>query len=96
MMASESVSALLPILDELIALLRESDQKHWAAWLEKDRGLVADGDFYGVEHLLRAFGGMGSFNDVVLGEAERDARLDALRGALYDCAASVRRARERS
>ena len=96
MMPSDEAARLLSILDELIALLRESDETHWSAWLEQDRRLIANGDFYGVEHLLRAFGGMGSFNDVALGEAEKNAKLDVLRGALYDCAATVKKTRERT
>lgn len=31
----------------------------WASWLAKDARLVRNGDFYGVEHLLSAFGGTG-------------------------------------
>lgn len=96
MIASDAAAGLLSILDELIALLRGSGETHWSAWLEKDRILIANGDFYGVEHLLRAFGGMGSFNDVALGETEKDAKLDVLRGALYDCAASLKKARDRT
>jgi hypothetical protein len=96
MTASDPVAGLLSILDELIALLRESGQMHWSSWLETDRSMIAKGDFYGVEHLLRAFGGVGSLNDVALNEAEKDAKLDALRGALYDCAVALERARNRT
>jgi len=42
------------------------------------------------------FGGMGSINDVALGHAEKDARLDALRSALCNRAASLKRARDRT
>jgi hypothetical protein len=69
---------------------------HWSAWLETDRSTIANGDFYGVEHLLRAFGRMGSLNDVALDEAEKHAKLDALRGALYDCAVALKKARDRT
>jgi len=93
--ALDPVRGLLSILNELIAFLREFREMNWSAWLEKDRGRIANGDFQGVEHLLCAFGSMGSINDVALDNAERDARLDALRSALYDCAASLRRARDR-
>lgn len=82
MMASGAAAGSLSILDELTALLRSSDETQWSAWLEKDRRLIANGDFCWVEHLLCAFGGMGSFSDVALGEAIRDAKLDILRGAL--------------
>ena len=96
MMASGAAAGLLSILDELVALLRSSDEMPWSAWLEKDRRLIANGDFYGADHLLRAFGGMGSFSDVALGEPIRDAKLEIPRGALYDCAASLKKARDRT
>lgn len=73
-------------------LLRDADEKHWATWLEKDRELIAKGDFYGVEHLLQAFGGMGSFNDFGLAESGKDAKLCALRNTIYDYATALKRA----
>lgn len=59
-------SELVTILDETIAVLRSAQENHWSAWLEKDAAWIRADDFYGVEHFLSAFGGMGSLNDLVL------------------------------
>ncbi len=39
---------------------------HASTWLAKDATLIRNGEFYGIEHLLSAFGGMGSLNALVL------------------------------
>jgi hypothetical protein len=60
-------ATLLVAVEEAVTLLRAHREERWAEWLERGGRLVAAGDGYGVEHLLRAFGGMGSLNDLVLG-----------------------------
>lgn len=57
---------LVGLLDSAAAVLRSCGEEHWASWLERDAVLMQAGDFEGVEHFLRAFGGMGSINDLVL------------------------------
>lgn len=57
---------LLNILDELVALLHAAGEMHWVRWLESDAHRLREGDFYGVEHFLNAFGGMGSINDLII------------------------------
>jgi len=54
------------VLDELTALLRSHGEEHWSYWLERDAELIRHGDRGGVEHLLSAYGGMGSLNDIYL------------------------------
>jgi hypothetical protein len=56
-------AALLAALTDAEALLRERGDTHWADWLERDRLRIARGDAYGLDHVKRAFGGMGSIND---------------------------------
>jgi len=58
--------ALAGTLDELASLLRRHGELHWASWLERDAGLLRGGDFSGITDLLSAYGGMGSFNDLLL------------------------------
>ncbi|WP_147323358.1 DUF6966 domain-containing protein [Aeromonas dhakensis] len=41
-------------------------KKHWSTWLAHDAALIERRDFKGVEHLLSAFGDMGSLNDLVI------------------------------
>ena len=63
------LEALTLMLEETEALLRKHGIVQWAEWLKKDAMLIRGRDFHGVEHLLSAFGGTGSLND--LGLAER-------------------------
>jgi len=58
--------SLIRILDELVALLRRHGEAHWASWLESDLCRIRAGDFSGVTHFLSAYGGMGSFNDLMI------------------------------
>jgi hypothetical protein len=90
------------LLDEASELLSAHGATQWADWLSKDARLIRASDFYGIEHLLSAFGGMGSFNDVVLCSAsdggnparmliaEND-RLSELRTSIYDTAKKLAR-----
>jgi hypothetical protein len=64
------VSALVAMLEEAVSLFRRHGMGNWAAWLEKDVRLIGESDFYGVQHLLSAYGGMGSLNDIGLAEAD--------------------------
>ena len=51
-------------LEELAALLTKHGVSHWAQWVAGDLELVKAGNLRGIEHLLSAYGGMGSLNDV--------------------------------
>jgi hypothetical protein len=85
-------SKLLADLDEAIALLRDVGETQWRSSLERDRERIGRGDSYGLDSLLRAFGGMGSFNDLVLSQpgmdgsraAQADNRLWDLRNEIWD------------
>src|SRR5689334_20375693 len=94
-MASKPEAELISLLERAVDVLRTSGQKRWAAWLEKDRKLIADGDFHGVEHVLQAFGGMGSLNDVLLASESQDAELKRLTSRIYEIANALRRGRDR-
>jgi hypothetical protein len=61
------IDALVAMLDEAVLLLHDAGDAHWSNWLAKDAALIRRHDLYGVEHLLSAYGGMGSFNDFVVG-----------------------------
>jgi hypothetical protein len=56
------IDALAQMLDQAEALLRSYGQVRWAEWLTKDERLIRSLDGYGLEHLLSAYGGMGSLN----------------------------------
>ena len=92
-MASDSTIELLSTLEQAVQLLRDASQQRWADWLERDRRLIASGDFYGVEHLLQAFGGMGSINDIALREPSKNAALGSLLIRSYEIASELRQAK---
>lgn len=58
--------SLITALDELSTLLASHGENHWSSWLASDLSRIRAGDFAGITHLLSAYGGMGSFNDLVL------------------------------
>lgn len=47
-------------MNEAIELLQSVKEKQWSTWLAHDAALVEKRDLRGIEHLLSAFGGMGS------------------------------------
>jgi hypothetical protein len=55
---------LVEVLTLLGGLLREHSEVFWADWIAADATRTSRGDRYGLEHLLTAYGGMGSLNDV--------------------------------
>lgn len=95
---------LLGVLDELIPVL-EWDGSHWARWMSKARSELIASNSFGLERLLNAYGGMGSFNDLVIGcrysEAgelqqrsgygEKNERLERLRNRAYELATAIQR-----
>lgn len=62
----EIAADLLSKLDRSVAFLERVGEDKWAAWLRADMTRLKAGDAYGLEHLLSAFGGMGSLNDLVI------------------------------
>jgi hypothetical protein len=93
---------LCETLRETCSLLSGAGERHWAKWLAESLRRIENGDFSGITHLRDAFGGMGSFNDLVLGSfnghAVGDAEfrqvnesLDSLRSELYELSDYIRR-----
>jgi len=89
-------------ISEVITLLTEFGEAVWAEWFQKDLRRLGQGDIHGLDHVLSAFGGMGSFSDVYVHprnghaiELERveeiNDRLSDLRGAVYRNASDLRR-----
>lgn len=80
---------MLATLDSLIGLLRSSDQEFWADWIEFARERIQRRDPSGLDHLLSAYGGMGSLNDLYLGQ-DTD-RFHALKEDAWSSARELRR-----
>ncbi len=88
-------SRLVALLDELGVVLREIDQAHWADWMSESARRLRQSDFSGINHLLSAYGGMGSFSDILpelVGEqpGHRVKRARQLRSEAWDLAEEIR------
>ena len=57
------------MLDELAFVLESDGNTHWCGWMQKVKARLLNSDYSGIEYLLSAYGGMGSLNDVVLGQS---------------------------
>lgn len=94
---------LIITLDEIISILIEDDEKDWCKWILKSKKRIEESDFSGIELLLKAYGGMGSFNDLVIGQTliddqfawkknamENNNQLDRLRTQAWELATSIK------
>jgi len=97
----DQLAGLKSSLDQMIALLREHGERHWLSWAESCRHELDAYDAAAFDHILGAYEGMGSFNDLlILGwnghlvEPEREAavndRLGHLRTAIRTGATALR------
>ena len=88
-------------LNETVLLLREHGESHWLAWAERCQRELDAHDTAAFDHILSAFGGMGSFNDLlILGynkhriepgqETAVNDRLANLRTAIWTSATALR------
>lgn len=95
-MAGPETEKLIKVLDELVPLLRDLDHSHWSEWMAESARRLRRDDFSGVVHLLSAYGGMGSFNDIlpcILGRSRHaeTERAHSLRSEALDLAERIRR-----
>ncbi|MEV4536543.1 hypothetical protein AB0J82_22425 [Asanoa sp. NPDC049518] len=60
------LAGLIASVDEAAALLRERGEGHWLAWLVRCRAELVAHETAVFDHILAAFGGMGSFNDLLI------------------------------
>jgi hypothetical protein len=60
---------LIGVLDDLASVLESDGNTHWCSWMQIARARLLNSDYSGIEYLLSAYGGMGSLNDVVLGQS---------------------------
>ncbi|HXD86653.1 MAG TPA: hypothetical protein VN641_09175 [Urbifossiella sp.] len=100
-----NVDVLCTRLEHAITLLERVGEDHWAAWLREDLARIRGGNIEGLSHLRSAFGGMGSFNDLVIHTVnghrivpdESDSvnkELDLLRSSIFEVVQSVRQQAE--
>ena len=94
--------ALQQVLRDIIDLLTADGEHHWRAWMASSLQSLEANDVGGARHLLGAYGGMGSFNDLVIGQRVQDEgvlwtpgagtandRLDSLRSQAYGLAETI-------
>ena len=86
----DAVSELISVLTSLVPFLREFGEQRWVVWIEKSNRRLRDGDLYGAEYLLRAYGGMGSLTDVVVPQAQ-SAIFATLRNRAWELARFIQR-----
>lgn len=102
-MMGPKTAQLIAVLEEIIRLLDSDGEKRWKKWMASVRSRLVNSDYSGVEHLLDAYGGIGSFNDLVIGQSmvggqfswkpgaeEANDKLDALRGEAYELAEYIK------
>jgi hypothetical protein len=100
---------LLETLDEIILLLESDGEQHWSTWIRQSRERLQSSDCSGIEHFRSAYGGMGSFNDLIIcqnyengkfywedGHVEKNNRLNELRGKAWELADEIWRNRTKS
>jgi hypothetical protein len=91
---------LLANLRSMADLLRDAGVEGWPDWVERAITLINAGDAFGLTHMLGAYGGMGSLNDLVIDprnghtvtddEADLlDRELIQLRSAVWDDATAL-------
>src|SRR4029453_1367889 len=89
-------------LHDAIQLLDRVQEHHWSKWFSTALTRIQNGDLSGVHQILASYGGMGSFNDLVIHSANGhhvtdteysfvNERLEKLRSELYDLAKMVRK-----
>ena len=100
---TSQVKTLVQMLDQVIVLLVDDGESHWANWLSRAKSQLLAMDNDGIDNLLGAYGGMGSFNDLVIGQQfidekiiwksgyqENNDKLDRLRTDVYDLAKEIK------
>lgn len=99
-----STKHLVDLLDEIIVLLESDGEIRWRKRLAAIRSQLLNANFDGIGELLSIYGGMGSFNDLVIGQSVVDGRfrwkpgareandkLNALRSEAYELAHAMKR-----
>ena len=60
---------LAETLSSLVVVLEADGNEHWSQWITDAFARISGDDYSGIEKLLGAYGGMGSINDLVLGQS---------------------------
>jgi hypothetical protein len=98
---------LICVLEQLATVLESDGDTHWSLWVRKARARLLDSDYSGITYLLSAYGGMSSFNDLILGQSydgdafswkpghvELNKRFDKLRNDAAQLADAIKRSQD--
>ncbi|MCG7563120.1 hypothetical protein [Pseudoalteromonas sp. McH1-42] len=82
---------LVAVLDEMISYLKDDGNENWLIWMQEARKRIIQSDFSGVEKVLGAYGGMGSFNDYYLSRTTRkNERFSSLQSKAWSLATEIK------
>ena len=62
----EQLASLRANVDQVVALLREHGEDHWLSWAARCQRELDGHNSQALDHILGAYGGMGSFNDLLI------------------------------
>jgi hypothetical protein len=86
---------LIEVLDRLVQMLDDDGQEHWCDWMSQARTWLIESDFNGIEKVLLAYGGMGSFNDIYLSKLTRKNHcFSVLRTRAWELATEIKHEQE--
>lgn len=100
--STRRIQRITGALSELADMLHTVGEEELGGWARDCLGLVGRGDAHGLRRVRGAFGGMGSFNDLVLHPmnghriapdevSALNERLDVLRGRLHEDVTAILR-----
>lgn len=73
---NEKTSRLLKCLESAASLLQSENEPFWAGYLNDCHAKISRLDISGVEKMCSAYGGAGSFNDIVIGWDEKMGKIN--------------------
>lgn len=103
------ITQLVTILEQLIELLESDGENNWSNCIKKSKQRILASDYSGIEQLLGSYGGMGSFNDLIIcqstsegrfqwkpGHKEKNEKLFELRNMAWEVANEIKRGQSRT
>lgn len=93
---SRLTNKLIKYLDKLISLLKSVNEKHWELYFVNAKSEIVNEDFHGIELLLSSYGGMGSFNDLLINAKNNNKtksinkKLNKIRSEIYILASDIK------
>jgi len=100
---------LINVLNDIEALLSNDNESNWLKLISSANERIRNSDYSGIELVLSYYGGMGSFNDLIIGQStingkfqwkknskENNNRLSSLRAKAYELSNYIKHNHETS